>query len=142
MADGSRGVPSEAVSRAGRTSFIGCGFIQRRATAPGLQRLRVAVLVPDPPTENLPARRGYQDVRRFVEMAHELHGPPSGVVRPDGAIGPSPPSAPSPPVTAASMSPASPPERPLYQGVGMTTELQTAVWEKRLTGQHENTDAG
>lgn len=59
-------------------------LVERRAAELGLARLHVAVLVPDPPAEELLRGRGYADVRRFFEMAIELDGPPSAVVLPDG----------------------------------------------------------
>ncbi|HVN11809.1 MAG TPA: GNAT family N-acetyltransferase [Kineosporiaceae bacterium] len=58
-------------------------LVERRATELGLERLHVAVLVPDPEAEELLADRGYADVRRFFEMAIELAGPPSAVVLSD-----------------------------------------------------------
>lgn len=59
-------------------------LVERRAAELGLARLHVAVLVPDPPAEELLRGRGYQDVRRFFEMAIELDGPPPAVALPDG----------------------------------------------------------
>jgi GNAT superfamily N-acetyltransferase len=59
-------------------------LVERRAAQLGLARLHVAVLVPDPPAEELLRGRGYRDVRRFFEMAIELDGPPPPVALPDG----------------------------------------------------------
>jgi ribosomal protein S18 acetylase RimI-like enzyme len=59
-------------------------LVERRAAELGLARLQVAVLVPDAPAEELLRGRGYQDVRRFYEMAIELDAPPPAVALPDG----------------------------------------------------------
>jgi mycothiol synthase len=59
-------------------------LVERRAAELGLQRLHVPVLVPDSPVEKLLADRGYQEVRRFFEMAIELDGPPPAIDLPDG----------------------------------------------------------
>lgn len=56
---------------------------ERRATELGRQRLQLAVLLPDPPVEQVAVERGYQDVRRFYEMAIELDSPPAVAV-PEG----------------------------------------------------------
>ncbi len=59
-------------------------LVERRAAGLGLARLHVAVLVPDPLAEDLLRGRGYQEVRRFFEMAIELDAPPPGVALPEG----------------------------------------------------------
>lgn len=58
-------------------------LVERRAGELGLQRLQLAVLVPDPWPERLLPERGYREVRRFYEMAIEIEGPPP-VGLPDG----------------------------------------------------------
>jgi GNAT superfamily N-acetyltransferase len=59
-------------------------LIERRAGQLGLARLHVTVLVPDPAAEELLRGRGYQDVRRFYDMAIELDDMPSAVALPQG----------------------------------------------------------
>ena len=59
-------------------------LVERRATELDLARLHVAVLVPDPPAEELLRGRGYREVRRMFQMAIELDAPPPPVVLPDG----------------------------------------------------------
>ena len=59
-------------------------LVERRAAELGLARLHVAVLAPDPTPQDLLRGRGYQDVRRFFEMAIELDGPPADFALPDG----------------------------------------------------------
>jgi GNAT superfamily N-acetyltransferase len=59
-------------------------LVERRAAELGLARQHVAVLVPDPPAEELLDGRGYQEVRRFFEMAIELDAPPPAVALPEG----------------------------------------------------------
>ena len=58
--------------------------VERRAGELGLERLHLAVLVPDAPAEKLLAERGFHEVRRFYEMAIELQGAPPAVVLPGG----------------------------------------------------------
>jgi ribosomal protein S18 acetylase RimI-like enzyme len=58
--------------------------VERRAGELGVERLQIVVLVPDPPAEELLADLGYEDVRRFYEMAISLDGPPPAASVPDG----------------------------------------------------------
>lgn len=59
-------------------------LVERRAAELGLARLHVAAFVPDPPAEGLLRERGYQEVRRFFDLAIELDSPPPAVTVPNG----------------------------------------------------------
>jgi ribosomal protein S18 acetylase RimI-like enzyme len=59
-------------------------LVERRAVEAGVERLQTVVLVPDPPAEQLLAGLGYEDIRRFFEMAIEFDDEPDAAVLPDG----------------------------------------------------------
>jgi GNAT superfamily N-acetyltransferase len=59
-------------------------LVEGRAAELGLPRLHILVLLPDPPMEEVLRGRGYQEVRRFFDMAIELDGPPPTVPLPPG----------------------------------------------------------
>jgi ribosomal protein S18 acetylase RimI-like enzyme len=59
-------------------------LVEHRAAELRLARVHVAVLVPDPAAEDLLRGLGYQEVRRFYDMAIELDDLPPAIALPDG----------------------------------------------------------